>query len=139
MCRLVNGFGLMLRSFAETSFLAECPTVTLLPALPPFGTEDANDRGLRLEAAVFGACDLLAGAACTAAGMACAACVRATPAEAAGACRPNTPSTVASAASSVTAPHRQRRRRPPPGPGLEEGGGSTDPPHARPCAGGSGA
>src|SRR5260370_24238351 len=66
MCRLVNGFGLMLRSFAETSFLAECPTVTLLPALPPFGTEDANDRGLRLEAAVFGACDLLAGAACTA-------------------------------------------------------------------------
>src|SRR5215469_3746568 len=62
LCRFVNGFGLMLRSFAETSFLAECPTVTLWPALPPFGTEDANDRWVRLGAAVLAAGDLLAGA-----------------------------------------------------------------------------
>ena len=37
------GFAFMLRSLGETSFLTECPTMTLPPLLAPFATVDAKD------------------------------------------------------------------------------------------------
>src|SRR5215469_16447877 len=70
--RALAGFAFMLRSLGETSFLTECPTMTLPPLLAPFATVDARDDWrFRCEAVVCAACDLLAGAAWTAAAVVC--------------------------------------------------------------------
>src|SRR5215469_3098632 len=70
------GFAFMLRSFRETSFFTECPTMTSRPLLAPFATVDAKDdwrvRCAAVVCAAWAARDLLAGAAWTAAAVVCA-------------------------------------------------------------------